>query len=137
LSAERSNSELVHGQRRGHSAKLDGDVVWHGRPEEVARLVASVRAHCTCPRGARPGQVTAGCGAHQILADQHILDGLASARAVVNRTLDEEWQAPSAAGARGAFVMSLLALLLLLSVGGLTHPSDTPVDHAVASWQTR
>jgi hypothetical protein len=79
--------------RRRDTAKLSRAVVWHGSPQDVARLVAAVRVHCRCSQP-RTGDLSL-CSVHQILADQHILDGLAFARAVVNRTLDEEWRVPS------------------------------------------
>jgi hypothetical protein len=140
---------MAHG---GSTTELSANVAWHGRPDEVPRLVRSVAAH----------------GTWQMLMDQKTLDHLAFGRTVRRRFVDEEWDAgadallcwdaqdwstllascvghqaarcstPVAADVphRLAIVVSLLALLVVVSIGGPGY-LDTPPGHNIASWQTR
>ena len=155
------------------TTELSTHVVWHGRTEDLARLVEAAEAHCACSYGLAQDGTSPSCGTHQILADQHTLDHLAFARSVLNRLIDEEWRVPVGraesrperaewsaflqvctrareqapirverqarwprAAALGLWVISLVALVLMLSVhgpGGDTLPS-LPL---IAGWQTR
>jgi hypothetical protein len=65
--------------------ELSPDVTWHGRAEDIPRLVASILANCRCPSdGSRV------CDAHQMLGDQHALDHLAFGLSVRWRLVAEE-----------------------------------------------
>lgn len=113
-------------------AKLSGRMVWHGRPEDVASLVAAVGGHCTCTYRATL------CVPHQMLADQCMLDRLAFARTVARRRVSEEWRVSRWDNRlKAAFVASLLVLALLLSVGAGAYPFRVPAGQQIASWQTR
>jgi hypothetical protein len=65
--------------------------VWHGTSQESAALVKAVAGNCNCI--GRTGERNAVCAAHRMLAeDQRALDGLAFARRMKSRLLDEEWR---------------------------------------------
>ena len=72
--------------------------VWHGSPEEMQRLEASVRRHCTCAKG-RFGNVTRVCSAHTMLLDQRVLDHLLYVYRTKARFERAEWE--EAGGAWG------------------------------------
>jgi hypothetical protein len=75
-------------------------VVWHGHTQDLARLVESADANCSCGRGAGPNGISRRCSTHQILADQHMLDHLAFTRSVLNRLIEEEWRVSALADSR-------------------------------------
>jgi hypothetical protein len=142
---------------RGSIAELSGGVVWHGRTEDVARLVGAVGRHCRCAGGVVAGPGTPPCAAHQLLGDQHTLDHLAFARSVRSRLIAEEQRcAPSKQTdwaaflvachaatapiprASGRVAMVVLALLLLAAVRGPGPGFATAApDQQIASWYTR
>jgi hypothetical protein len=68
------------------TTELNTDVVWHGRTEDLARLLAAVNAQCACSM--RPRQRV--CGAHQLLRDQHALDHLAFAHGMRAQFIAQE-----------------------------------------------
>jgi hypothetical protein len=128
---------------------LSPDVTWHGRAEDIPRLVASVLANCRCQSdGSRV------CDAHQMLGDQHALDHLAFALSVRPRLVAEEaeprsgmsraeraewsaWLAACRAPAQGkrpandvpavgwARAIGLGVLALALILGGLRPPRQS------------
>ena len=85
---------------RLHTTELSRDVVWHGHARDLARLVESADANCTCGRGVGPDGLSRPCSTHQILADQHTLDHLAFAQSVLNRLVEEEWRLPATTESR-------------------------------------
>ncbi len=137
-------------------AKSKQHVVWHGGREELILLRQCVREHCTCP----PGQgawIEQQCSAHQMLADQRMLDHLAFARGLRDRYIDSEWMGtrpntqvvPATervrlAGRRPAvmsgirraiFGTTLVAFLFATGVGAWAAP--VPSSQQIASWQSR
>jgi hypothetical protein len=148
--------------QRSLTTELSRGVVWHGHARDLARLVESVDAHCTCGRAAQT------CGTHLLFADQHTLDHLAFARSVRHRLIEEEWRLPArpetradraewsaflvrcaSAGdpapvparrreriALGPWVISLIALLIALGMRS-PSPDGRPPVQPLASWQTR
>src|SRR5687768_11941900 len=76
----------------------DSPAVWHGSREEMQRLDASIRRHCTCATGML-GNVTRVCSAHAMLLDQRVLDHLVYVYRIRARFERAEWE--DAGGARG------------------------------------
>jgi hypothetical protein len=139
------------------TTELSNSVVWHGRTEELVRLIKATTAHCTCAYG-NPRR----CGAHQILADQRALDHLAFARTVRRRLVTEEWRVPAGSSVfrldrlewpsstqqsvisepmwlravRSPLAISLIALVLMLAAP-LPSPTDPNPSRPIAAWQTR
>jgi hypothetical protein len=115
--------------------QLSRDVVWHGHTGDLARLVGSADAYCTCGHNG----TSLLCATHQLLADQHVLDHLAFARSVRQHLVEEEWRSAAVVETR-AETAEWTALLAVCARAG--QPAALPAPHrwaraergALGSW---
>jgi hypothetical protein len=146
--------------------ELSTDVVWHGRTQDVARLFESADAYCTCDGTSRCSAhqllrdqhtldhlAFARSVLHRLVEEEWRLPETTESRAD-----KAEWSAflrmcssvrvealpvrptsfkrPSRT-MLGPWLISLIALLLVLGVRGPGATSPLPPAQQIASWQTR
>jgi hypothetical protein len=63
--------------------------VWHGTSEQAVELANALAHNCACEFGALGDRVVT-CAAHTIIEDQRLLDGLAFARYMAQRLVEQE-----------------------------------------------